>query len=228
MQTTRLASTLIHVAKKRKSSLPTAAILFVLICCLAGWVYQARPWEKVAGSGIPTTTPAATAPAGIRIASWNIRQLGARTSTDLLKVAGLISREQFDLVVEMLAGRYASQTQRELRARLAWDPVNNKVAALPGARLLALTNGGTITDRDKLFVQTPETFQATLNVDVRVNCIEYWEVGPTKVHHGSWVTDLRVSTRNVLHLMRGGRARWKIANETFNTLKNQGDHFEHN
>jgi len=28
--------------------------------------------------------------------------------------------------------------------------------------------GGTITDRDKLFVQTPETFQATLNVDVRV------------------------------------------------------------
>ena len=29
--------------------------------------------------------------------------------------------------------------------------------------------GGTITDRDKLFVQTPETFRATLNVDVRVN-----------------------------------------------------------
>ena len=28
--------------------------------------------------------------------------------------------------------------------------------------------------------------------------------------------------------MRGGRARWKIENETFNTLKNQGDNFEHN
>ena len=28
--------------------------------------------------------------------------------------------------------------------------------------------------------------------------------------------------------MRGGRARWKIANETFNTLKNQGYNFEHN
>jgi hypothetical protein len=27
--------------------------------------------------------------------------------------------------------------------------------------------------------------------------------------------------------MRGGRARWKIENETFNTLKNQGDNFEH-
>jgi hypothetical protein len=42
------------------------------------------------------------------------------------------------------------------------------------------------------------------------------------------VTDLRVSTRNVYTLMRGGRARWKIENETFNTLKNQGYHFEHN
>ena len=29
-------------------------------------------------------------------------------------------------------------------------------------------------------------------------------------------------------LMRGARARWKIENETFNTLKNQGYHFEHN
>jgi len=66
------------------------------------------------------------------------------------------------------------------------------------------------------------------NVDVRVNFIEYWEIGATKVQHCSWVTDLRVSTRNVFHLMRGGRARWKIENETCNTLKNQGDNFEHN
>jgi hypothetical protein len=58
------------------------------------------------------------------------------------------------------------------------------------------------------------------NVDVRVNCIEYWEVGDAKVQHFRWVTDLRVSQRNVLRLMRGGRARWKIANETFKTLKN--------
>jgi len=66
------------------------------------------------------------------------------------------------------------------------------------------------------------------NADVRVNFIEYWEIGQTKVQHFSWVTDFRVSKRNVYHLMRGGRARWKIENETFNTLKNQGYHFEHN
>jgi hypothetical protein len=66
------------------------------------------------------------------------------------------------------------------------------------------------------------------SADVRVNFIEYWESGDGKVQHFSWVTDLRVSKRNVFHLMRGGRARWKIENETFNTLKNQGDNFEHN
>jgi DDE family transposase len=64
--------------------------------------------------------------------------------------------------------------------------------------------------------------------NVRVNFIEYWEMGQDKVQHFSWVTDIRVSKRNVYHLMRGGRARWKIENETFNTLKNQGYNFEHN
>ena len=66
------------------------------------------------------------------------------------------------------------------------------------------------------------------NPTVRVNFLEYWEMGPHKVQHFSWVTDLHVSKRNVFHLMRGGRARWKIENETFNTLKNQGYNFEHN
>jgi hypothetical protein len=66
------------------------------------------------------------------------------------------------------------------------------------------------------------------HVEVRVNLVEYWEIGQDKVQHFSWVTDLRVTKRNVFHLMRGGRARWKIENETFNTLKNQGYNFEHN
>jgi hypothetical protein len=66
------------------------------------------------------------------------------------------------------------------------------------------------------------------NTDVRVNFIEYWGLSDDQVQHCSWVTDLRVNQRNVFHLMRGGRARWKIENETFNTLKNQGYNFEHN
>jgi Transposase DDE domain len=64
--------------------------------------------------------------------------------------------------------------------------------------------------------------------DVRVNFIEYWEVSQDNVQHFSWVTDFRVTKQHVYKLMRGGRARWKIENETFNTLKNQGDNFDHN
>jgi hypothetical protein len=64
--------------------------------------------------------------------------------------------------------------------------------------------------------------------DVRVNVIEYWESGKERVQHFSWVTDLRVSKRHVYQLMRAGRARWKMENETCNTLKNQGDNFAHN
>jgi hypothetical protein len=64
--------------------------------------------------------------------------------------------------------------------------------------------------------------------DLRVNFLECWEWDKDQVHHFSWVTDLRVNKGTVYQLMRGGRARWRIENETFNTLKNQGDHFEHN
>ena len=64
--------------------------------------------------------------------------------------------------------------------------------------------------------------------DVRVNFIAYWEVHQDHVQYFSWVTDLRVHKHNVYKLMRGGRARWKIENETFNTLKNQGYNFDHN
>src|SRR5712691_1971709 len=64
--------------------------------------------------------------------------------------------------------------------------------------------------------------------DVRVHCIAYWEVSQDNVQHCSWVTDFRVTKQHVYQLMRGGRARWKIENETCNTLKHQGDNFDHN
>jgi hypothetical protein len=64
--------------------------------------------------------------------------------------------------------------------------------------------------------------------DLRVNFLECWEWDNDKVQHFSWVTDLRLTKGTVYQLMRGGRARWRIENETFNTLKNQGYHFAHN
>src|SRR5260370_23363703 len=67
------------------------------------------------------------------------------------------------------------------------------------------------------------------NPGVLVNLLEYWEIRDGEVTvHGSWVTGLGLAQNTVWLIMRGGRARWKIENETFNTLKNQGYQFEHN
>jgi len=48
----------------------------------------------------------------------------------------------------------------------------------------------------------------------------------TKTH--SWVTDIEINEDNVMAMTKAGRCRWKIENECFNTLKNQGYHIEHN
>ena len=67
------------------------------------------------------------------------------------------------------------------------------------------------------------------NSDVRVNVLEYMQTDPKgKETVFSWVTNIHITQTNAFALMRGGRARWKIENETFNTLKNLGYNLEHN
>ena len=59
-------------------------------------------------------------------------------------------------------------------------------------------------------------FEYSIRVKNRVN------------YHNSWVTDISITPANIKDLVKAGRARWKIENEAFNTLKNQGYHLEHN
>jgi Transposase DDE domain len=68
------------------------------------------------------------------------------------------------------------------------------------------------------------------NADLLVNFLGYAEYDRDGeiVKQFSWVTDLPITRDNARELVRAGRARWKIENETYNTLKNQGYHFEHN
>ncbi len=67
------------------------------------------------------------------------------------------------------------------------------------------------------------------NPDVLVNYLEYVETSPKgKKFSCTWVTSIELTTTSVTKVMRGGRARWKIENETFNTLKTQGYNLEHN
>jgi len=67
--------------------------------------------------------------------------------------------------------------------------------------------------------------------DILVNYVYYEERSiKTKkvVKKFQWITDIEVTKSNVPRVVKAGRGRWKIENETFNTLKNQGYHFKHN
>ncbi|MDQ3003347.1 MAG: DEAD/DEAH box helicase, partial [Fibrobacterota bacterium] len=58
-----------------------------------------------------------------------------------------LTRPQFDLVVEMLAGRFADTRVRELKPRIFVDAVDGRITAAKGAVMLVGLSGGTIPDR---------------------------------------------------------------------------------
>jgi hypothetical protein len=58
--------------------------------------------------------------------------------------------------------------------------------------------------------------------------IEIYNAAGKRTYSNSFVTDLPVTADAVAELAACGRARWKIENETFNVLKTNGYHLEHN
>lgn len=85
---------------------------------------------------------------------------------------------------------------------------------------------GEVTQRFEWVNDVPLNYD---NDDIQVNFLEYWETDKHgKVHNWTWITDFPLTKKTVYRIMRGGRARWQIENQTFNTLKNQGYQFEHN
>ena len=58
-----------------------------------------------------------------------------------------ITRNVFDGVLDMLAGRYPSDEFAELRPRITWDRNRNWLTPRKGVKMIAILNGGTIPDR---------------------------------------------------------------------------------
>lgn len=67
-----------------------------------------------------------------------------------------LSRPALEAVLKMLSGGYPAEAFGELRPRLVWDRVHDALAPLPGSRLLAIRNGGTIADRGEFRVYLPD------------------------------------------------------------------------
>lgn len=66
-------------------------------------------------------------------------------------------------------------------------------------------------------------------MDLEVTVLHDTEISPDgRKRRWSWVSDLTLDKNNVMAVMRAGRTRWRIENETFQTLKTAGSNFEHN
>jgi ATP-dependent Lhr-like helicase len=67
-----------------------------------------------------------------------------------------LTRASLENVLDMLDGRYPSSDFAELRPRIVWDRIAGTLRARKGARLLAVTNAGTIPDRGLYAVTLPD------------------------------------------------------------------------
>ncbi len=67
-----------------------------------------------------------------------------------------LSRSLLENVLDMLDGRYPSSEFGELRPRIVWDRVADRIRARKGARQLAIANAGTIPDRGLYAVILPD------------------------------------------------------------------------
>jgi len=67
-----------------------------------------------------------------------------------------ISDDLLNNVLDLLSGRYPSEEFSELRPRLVWDRVNDRLRSRSGSKRLAVTSGGTIPDRGLFGVFLPD------------------------------------------------------------------------
>ncbi|WP_250310659.1 transposase [Rickettsia endosymbiont of Oedothorax gibbosus] len=88
--------------------------------------------------------------------------------------------------------------------------------------------------RNKLIIEWVNDVELFTSTKVRTNYIAAWELVPQKdgsnksQYYGKWITDLEITSDNAKTIIDGARARWKIENECFNSLKNHGYNIEHN
>ncbi len=67
-----------------------------------------------------------------------------------------ISDDLLTNVLDLLSGRYPSEEFSELRPRIVWDRINDRLRARDGSKRLAVTSGGTIPDRGLFGVFLPD------------------------------------------------------------------------
>jgi ATP-dependent Lhr-like helicase len=81
----------------------------------------------------------------VSVEPWDVADI-FRVVQSAAPYAGL-TLGAFESLLDMLSGRYPSDEFAELRPRLTWDRIANKLTTRQGARQVSIINGGTIPDR---------------------------------------------------------------------------------
>ena len=128
----------------RGTLFPTHAHDFLEAAVLASLILS-RDIEEVRPVDAPLDVLAQVIVSMTGIETWDIDELfdAIRCSHPYRQLA----RNHFDLVLNMLAGRYAHSRVRELKPRLSIDRLDNTVVARKGALQELYLSGGTIPDR---------------------------------------------------------------------------------
>jgi ATP-dependent Lhr-like helicase len=80
----------------------------------------------------------------VAVDRWDVPEL-----FDLVRAAypyRELTAPAFEAVLRLVSGRFHTESFRDLRARVSWDRVHNRLHALPGSAQLALVAGGTIPE----------------------------------------------------------------------------------
>ncbi len=128
------------------------------------------------------------------VEKWDIDELYAFIRTGY--PYNNLSKKQFDLVLEMLAGKYAGTKVRELRSRIYLDRIEKTVSAKEGMLRLIYFSGGTIPDRGYFDLRVQESHAKIGELDEEF----VWE-------------------RNVGETFTLGSQTWRIQNITHNDVE---------
>ncbi|MDY6835088.1 MAG: DEAD/DEAH box helicase [Chloroflexota bacterium] len=91
----------------------------------------------------------------VGVQTWDMDALYAQLKTSYPYKD--LTRQQFDLVLHMLEGRYSDSRIRELKPRISVDHVDKTITARKGALLALYTSGGMIPDRGYYHLRLLET-----------------------------------------------------------------------
>ncbi len=146
----------------RATLFPTHAYDFVEAAVVAQAI-EAHDIEPLRPSGPALDVLAQIVVSAVATETWNVDQL-----FEVIRRAApyrTLERDHFQLVIDMLAGRYAGTRIRDLKPRIAFDRIKNEITARKGAVFALYNSGGTIPDRGYFTLRHADTGAAIGELD---------------------------------------------------------------